>query len=90
MPSYDQSPVKLLRHPSKKIIGGVCAGIAEYTGVNLPAIRLGAVILLVLPTGGVLVYLALWFALPVGTQESPDSKPSILSQLRQRLSQLTD
>ena len=66
------------------MLGGVCAGVAEYTGVNCLSIRLLALVLFILPTGGLLLYLALWLVLPVGTQDAPDLHPSILSRLRQR------
>lgn len=66
------------------MLGGVCAGIADYTGAKCLSIRVLALVLFVLPTGGMLLYLALWLVLPVGTQEAPGMQPSILSRLRQR------
>ncbi|MCY3659552.1 MAG: PspC domain-containing protein [Caldilineaceae bacterium] len=74
---------KLQRHPTRSMLGGVCAGVADYTGANCLSIRLLTLVLFVLPTGGLLLYLALWLVLPVGTQDDPDLHPSILSRLRQ-------
>ena len=75
---------RLQRHPTERMLGGVCAGIADYTGVHCPTVRLLALALLILPTGGMLLYLVLWLVLPVGTREAPGMQPSILSRLRER------
>ncbi len=66
------------------MLGGVCAGVADYTGASCLYIRILALVLFILPTGGLLLYLALWLVLPVGTQDAPDLHPSILSRLRQQ------
>ncbi len=84
MPPDTRTKHRLQRHPTRRMLGGVCAGVAEFTGANCLFIRLLALVLFVLPTGGLLLYLALWLVLPVGTQDAPDLHPSILSRLRQR------
>ena len=83
MPPDTRTKHRLQRHPTRRMLGGVCAGVAEFTGANCLFIRLLALVLFVLPTGGLLLYLALWLVLPVGTQDAPDMHPSILSRLRQ-------
>ncbi len=83
MPPDTRTKHRLQRHPTRRMLGGVCAGVAEFTGANCLFIRLLALVLFVLPTGGLLLYLALWLVLPVGTQDAPDLHPSILSRLRQ-------
>ena len=83
MPSDARTKHRLQRHPTRRMLGGVCASISEYTGANCLFIRLLALVLFILPTGGLLLYVALWLVLPVGTQEVPDLHPSILSRLRQ-------
>jgi phage shock protein C len=57
---------KLYRSNTNKIIGGVCGGLAEYTGLDANIIRLIAVLLL-LPGGlpGLLPYVLLWILVPV-------------------------
>ena len=75
---------RLQRHPTRRLLGGVCAGIAAYTGADCVTVRALALVLFVLPTGGLLLYLALWLVLPVGTPDAPDMQPSILSRLRQQ------
>ena len=83
MPPDTRMKYRLQRHPTRRMLGGVCAGVAEFTGANCLFIRLLALVLFILPTGGLLLYLALWLVLPVGTQDAPDLHPSILSRLRQ-------
>jgi phage shock protein C len=57
---------KLYRSSTNKVIGGVCGGLAEYTGLDANIIRLIAVLLL-LPGGlpGLLPYVLLWILVPV-------------------------
>ena len=83
MPPETRTKHRLQRHPPHRMLGGVCAGVADYTGARCLSVRLLAVVLFILPTGGLLLYVALWLVLPVGTQEVPDLHPSILSRLRQ-------
>jgi len=57
---------RLERARSGKRIAGVCAGLAEYTGISVTLIRVGFVIFAV--TGiGELVYLLLWVFTPKAT-----------------------
>lgn len=84
MPPETRTNHRLHRHPTRRLLGGVCAGVADYTGASCLFIRLLALVMFILPTGGLLLYLALWLVLPVGTQAAPDQKPSHLSRLRQR------
>jgi len=59
----------LFRHPTDKLVGGVCGGLADYFGFDPTLVRiLWVVMTLVTSGGGFLAYLALWLLLPVGTQ----------------------
>ncbi|RMB02808.1 envelope stress response membrane protein PspC [Eilatimonas milleporae] len=40
-----KSPVKLYKNPEQGRIMGVCAGVADYTGVNVCAVRMLTIIL---------------------------------------------
>ena len=40
-----KSPVKLYKNPEQGRIMGVCAGVADYTGVNVSAVRMLTIIL---------------------------------------------
>ena len=63
-----------LRRGSDRIVGGVCAGLASYFGVDALLVRIAFVILALLPPGvgiGVILYLVLWFLM-----EPPEGAPS--------------
>ncbi len=56
---------KLVRIAAEKKLGGVCAGLARYFGIDVSILRIAYVILTIL-TGSLLfwIYLVLWFVLP--------------------------
>ena len=47
-----------------RLHGGVCAGLAEYTGEDVALFRLGAIALTILGGAGITLYLAAWLLLP--------------------------
>lgn len=58
---------RLHRLPSESRIGGVCAGIADYLDVDVTFVRLGWVVLSIVPgcfVGGALAYIAAWLVMP--------------------------
>jgi phage shock protein C len=55
---------KLYRDEQRKTIGGVCAGLAEYFGVDVSVVRVIFVLALVLKGVGFLPYIVLWIVLP--------------------------
>jgi phage shock protein PspC (stress-responsive transcriptional regulator) len=75
-PSWQQAPPPpaapvpprptLRRSRSNRVLGGVCGGLAEYTGVEALLWRIGFVALALLGAG-VLVYPLLWILLPAGS-----------------------
>jgi phage shock protein C len=56
---------RLYRDKDRAIFAGVCAGIADWTGFNLTALRV-ITVLLALPFTAVMIigYLALWILIP--------------------------
>ena len=54
----------LYRDDMHKVIGGVCAGLAEYFGIDIAIVRLVFLLTLILKGGGVIIYIILWIALP--------------------------
>ena len=44
MDRYSDNPFRLYRDPSRRWVAGVCAGIADYFGVNLGLVRFGTVV----------------------------------------------
>ena len=60
-------PKRLMRDTQKGMIGGVCAGIAEYLDVDVTLVRVLYVVLSVVTAAfpGILVYILLWIIMPV-------------------------
>jgi phage shock protein PspC (stress-responsive transcriptional regulator) len=60
-----------------KRIAGVCAGLADYYGVPVAALRLAAVVLALLGAGwGVVLYVVLWIVMPYRDRAPEWSVPS--------------
>ena len=57
----------LYRSTTNRVIGGVCGGLAEYSGVDALLWRVGF-IALALVGAGVLVYPLLWILVPSGPE----------------------
>lgn len=55
---------KLYRDEYHKKLGGVCAGLAEYFGVDVSVVRVIFVLACIFHGGGLLVYIILWIVLP--------------------------
>lgn len=72
---------RLTRSRTQGVIGGVCAGLAEYFGVDVVLVRLLFVILSIAGAiiGGVIVYVAAWLIMPEGTdQAAPAAEGRVL------------
>lgn len=57
---------KKLRRSNDQMIAGVCAGIAEYFGLDATLVRVAYVILSFISVGfpGILLYIILWMIMP--------------------------
>jgi phage shock protein C len=55
---------KLYRDEQRKTVGGVCAGLAEYFGVDVSVVRVIFVLAVFLKGVGVVPYIVLWIVLP--------------------------
>jgi phage shock protein C len=55
------------------MIAGVCAGLAEYLGVDPTLIRLAFVLLLFAGTGGFWLYVIMWIVVPVQPEDVANS-----------------
>ncbi|MFC5929368.1 ATP-binding protein [Cryobacterium melibiosiphilum] len=60
---------RMLR-PRLRLIGGVCAGFAEHTGLPVNAVRTAALLLTVCGGAGALLYAWLWVTVPSAPAES--------------------
>lgn len=67
----------LYRHPTEKLVGGVCGGIAAHFGWDPALVRiLWLVATIGTGGGGLLAYLVLWGLLPVGTRQGGVQQPA--------------
>lgn len=55
---------KKLTRSNNKMIGGVCAGIADYLGLDPTIVRIVTVLLVFFAGLSVIVYLILWIVMP--------------------------
>lgn len=65
---------RLTRSRTDAKIAGVCAGLADYLGVDVVLVRVAWVILSIFPgaiIGGVIAYLAAWLVIPEATEPAP-------------------
>jgi phage shock protein C len=63
----------VLRRGPNRIVGGVCAGLAAYFGIDVLLVRVVFVLLALAPPGiGIILYLVLWFLMepPLGAPTS--------------------
>jgi phage shock protein C len=79
-PTYRQAR----RSGTDRMAGGVCGGLAEYSGIDTVLWRVGFVAFTLLGGSGLVVYLLLWVLLPAGPGR-PDEVPSPLERLALRL-----
>jgi phage shock protein PspC (stress-responsive transcriptional regulator) len=75
---------QLRRSGTEKMLGGVCGGLAEYSGIDPVLWRVGFVGLTLAGGAGVVLYLMLWVLMPPAPAR-PDRTPSPVEQLVQRL-----
>jgi phage shock protein C len=75
---------QLRRSGTEKMAGGVCGGLAEYSGVDPLLWRAGFVALTVLGGSGIPIYLLLWVLMPMGDVPA-DYRPTALDGLVDRL-----
>lgn len=69
-------PNMLYRHPTQKVVGGVCGGLADFLGWDPVLVRiLWVVATIATGGGGFLAYAALWAMLPVGTVSGGQERP---------------
>ncbi len=66
----DYPPVReWMRAREGKMIAGVCRGLANRFGLPVAALRLAFLLSLILGGGGLVIYVALWIAMPLPPRE---------------------
>ena len=81
-PSGGRPPLQ--RSGTDVMLGGVCGGLAAYTGIDAVLWRVGALVL-TLTGPGVLVYLLLWLLMPQGpvpAGHQPNAAERLMTRLR--------
>lgn len=58
---------RLYRSATDKVIAGVCGGLAQYFNIDPALVRLAFVVFALTGGAGVLLYIVLWIAVPVGS-----------------------
>ncbi|GAA3166446.1 hypothetical protein GCM10010531_18840 [Blastococcus jejuensis] len=74
----------LLRSGTDRMAGGVCGGLADYSGIDSLLWRVGFVALTLAGGAGIVVYLLLWVLMP-SAPLAPGEQPSAAEQLVGRL-----
>ena len=83
-PTAPQAPrPEARRSATDRMAGGVCGGLADYSGIDAVLWRVGFVALTLLGGSGVLLYLLLWVLLPPAT--GADEAQSPLERRARRL-----
>ena len=85
LPTFLQSPRRpLQRNLRRRRLGGVCAGIADYLGVDVALVRFLFVLSIFFSASLTFwIYLALWFLVPAGSETSiPDVSWKLARELR--------
>jgi phage shock protein C len=73
----------LRRSCTDKMLGGVCGGLAEHTGIDSLVWRVGFVALALAGGAGFLVYLLLWVLMPPGRRPA-GQQPNALDRLAEQ------
>ncbi len=66
-PPYQPPPLgprRLTRSTQDRMIAGVCAGVAEYLGIDPTIVRIGAIVLTLIGGAGIVAYLIAWLVVP--------------------------
>jgi phage shock protein C len=86
IPSDPTPPARppLLRSGTDRMAGGVCGGLAEYSGIDSLLWRVGFVGLTVAGGAGIPIYLLLWVLMPSAPLPA-DTSPSAVERLVERL-----
>jgi phage shock protein C len=79
-PSTAPERPPLRRSTTDKMVGGVCGGLAEHTGIDSLVWRVGFVGFTLAGGAGILVYLLLWVLMPPG-RPADEQQPGRLDRL---------
>lgn len=55
---------RVLRRSTDRVIGGVCAGLGRYLGIDPVLLRIAFVVLALAGGGGIVLYIVAWILMP--------------------------
>lgn len=73
----------LVRPRDGRVIGGVCAGIAQYSGLDVTVIRVIWAVVALMGGAGILAYVVAWILIPDESQHSTLTSTDNLAGTRQ-------
>lgn len=79
----NSSPKQLRRVRANRMIAGVCAGIAEYFGIDANLVRLVLVVITFFGGAGVLIYLIAWALIPEADTDTSIAE-DLINQVQNR------
>jgi phage shock protein C len=59
-----EEPRKLYRSQNRRMVAGVCGGLADYFNIDVTVIRVLFLILSVFGGSGLVIYLVMWIIVP--------------------------
>lgn len=62
---YKMATKRLYRKPNEQMIAGVCAGLADYLGLDITIVRLLFILLFFFGSNGILIYVIFWILMPI-------------------------
>ena len=66
------APRTLHRRADRRLLGGVCGGLADYCGADVALVRVLMIALALLSGAGLALYVAAWLLVPIeGSTRSP-------------------
>ena len=74
---------KLQRDTQHKVIGGVCAGLANYFGTDALLIRLLLAFMILFAGTGIGLYLILWIVMPAGDAQTTEILDAVVTDTSQ-------
>jgi len=73
---------RLYRVRERRVVAGVCAGLAAYFGIDPTLVRLAFALLTIFGGAGILLYLCAWIVIPEEGGDGSSIAESIVSKRR--------
>lgn len=73
----------LVRPRDGRMLGGVCAGISQYSGLDVTMIRVIWAVVALMGGAGILAYVVAWILIPDESQRAPVTSTGNFSATRQ-------